>query len=468
MGFCVARVLLVLGLAAGCAARPVAGPPDGAPAGGEAGAEDLGLGGGDAAPSSDALSVASDARPADTEPADAVGPDARALASEAGVDGGGQRDAGVFVPGLLGSTRPVVAALQPLPGRGVGDPVLTSNNPELLTGAGLLYGNARPLSTRGGRAYPLSGSFGVYLHHLVDTDTAGAGGGPPLWITLLVTNPGATDVTVDVRGSGYTQGETGGLALGSSPDYRVSAEWIRREYDVVTEGARIAPGRPLVAWQRRVEDRQEVDGRFGLRTNGPVYVYVVATRSADVNDCVRTAGAGGNDAPGDYRISGDPPPPFGREAGIYAHDTWLGEFEVSVPAGPAHAGWVVNTATGQSFSQVQAFPALTHLDGSAREAVGMYGNVYDLALRLRHGGPDQAPRAVRVVFWSLSTGALSRYYDGLALVDGRPLPIQHVPAAPSTVLVELSLGPGETRDVRLQAMVPGLTSISQALTVESR
>ena len=58
MGFCVARVLLVLGLAVGCAARPVAGPPDGAPAGGEAGAEDLGIGGGDAAPSSDALSVA--------------------------------------------------------------------------------------------------------------------------------------------------------------------------------------------------------------------------------------------------------------------------------------------------------------------------------------------------------------------------------------------------------------------------
>jgi hypothetical protein len=84
--------------------------------------------------------------------------------------------------------------LLPLPGGGVGDPVLTSNNPELVTGAGLLYGNARPLVTRGGQPFRLEGRFGVYLHHLVDTDD-----GRPLFVSLLITNPNATPVRTAVR-----------------------------------------------------------------------------------------------------------------------------------------------------------------------------------------------------------------------------------------------------------------------------
>jgi hypothetical protein len=169
--------------------------------------------------------------------------DAGILEDAGALDGGrlGPLDAGrsfevpasSFAPGVL-SGPPSRAELLPLPGGGVGGPVLTSNNPEVFTGDGLLYGNARPSPTRGGAAYPLSGAFGVYLHHLNRS-------GATRHVALLVTNPNAADVTVTLRGSGYSQTETGGLGLGSSPDYVVSREWILDRPQTVVDGAVLAP-----------------------------------------------------------------------------------------------------------------------------------------------------------------------------------------------------------------------------------
>jgi hypothetical protein len=316
----------------------------------------------------------------------------------------------------------------------------------------------------------LSGDFGVYLHHLVDTDVEGTGGGPPLFVSLLISNPNAAAVTVTVRGTGLTQTETGGLGLGVSPDFRVSEDALLDTPEEVHDDVVIEPARAFLAWQRQVNDRAEVDGRFFVRSSAPVFVYVVATNTAELNEAVTiTSGTDAQriDAPGDYRISGNPPPPFGREAGVYAHDTWRGVIDVAVPAGPAHVGYVVNTATGAGFAQVQAFPALAHLDGSAREAVGMYGNFYDLTVNLRHDAVTSTPRRVRVWFTSLVEAQISRYWDGKGLVDNRPIDIQHVPSSPSTLLGERTLQPGTTSTLQFRAMVPGLASIPQSLVIET-
>ncbi|MCX5743884.1 MAG: DUF3370 family protein [Proteobacteria bacterium] len=371
------------------------------------------------------------------------------------VDAPPEIPADAFLPGVLDG-RPPRSELLPLPGGGVGGPVLTSNNPEIVTGTGVLFMN-RASPTRGGGPFLLQGEFGIYLHHLNQAGATRA-------FSILVTNPGSTPVTVTLRGSGYSQGETGGLPLGASPDYRVSRDWIL-DQPQTTATASIAPSTGEVLWSKLAANNQEVDGRFAVTTSGPVFVYVVMAADSS-REAALAVSQPVIDAPGDYRVSGEPPPPFGREAGIYANDTWRAVFDVELPAAPGRVSLMVNTATGGGLSQVQAFPALMHYTQSAKEAVGMYGNVYDLDLGLRDPRPDGAARRVRVAFHSLATGTASRWWDGAATLDGAPIELRHVPGSETTVLFDGSLAGGARRRVRLRAMVPGLSAIPQALTVE--
>ncbi len=375
-----------------------------------------------------------------------------------GVGGGGPAiGASAWTPGPLVEPLPTGAALLALPGQGEGNPVFTSNNPEVFQGNGLLYGVGRPSDARGGATFPLSGDFGVYLHHINQA-------GSPKVVTLMVTNPRNADVTVSAQGSGYNQTETGGLGLGVSPDYVVSEDWILDTPTTVLAPTALAPQKPLAIWQKSANHNAEIDGRFAISSSGPVYVYLVVTDSSDLNEAINVYKT---DAPGIIAVSGTPPPPFGREAGVYAFDTWKGTIDIAVPAAPHQVGFMVNTATGGGYSQIQAFPALTHYDDSAAESVGMYGNVYDLTVVLHHDGADDNVRHVQVSFASLVNAAISRYWDGLATVDGVSKVIRHVPGDRRTVLADLDVAPGQTPTVKFRAMVPGLTSIPQALYLES-
>lgn len=363
-----------------------------------------------------------------------------------------------WTDGLLPSPLPKKETLLPLPGEGHGPPVFTSNNPEVFHGNGLLYGTGHPSPNRGGESFPMSGDFGVYLHHLNQSGKAKV-------VTLMVTNPNASAVTVSAEGSGYNQTETGGLALNSSPDFFVSKEWITSAPTTVVPPTNLEPMKPLAIWQKQVNDKAEIDGRFAIHASGPVFAYLVVTDGADLNQAIAVYKT---DAPGIIAKSGNPPPPFGREAGVYAHDTWQGVLRAEVPKPGRHVGFAVNTATGLGYPQVQAFPALTHFSDSAAEAVGMYGNVYDLELELKHDGDGDAVRKVDVIFASLVTAQISRYWDGVGLVDGSEVVLTHTPSAPSTLLTQIVLDPGETKVVRFRAMVPGLASIPQALFFVSR
>jgi hypothetical protein len=100
--------------------------------------------------------------------------------------------------------------------------------------------------------------------------------------------------------------------------------------------------------------------------------------------------------------------------------------------------------------------------------VGLYGDVYDLRLRLSHDGADARPRRVRVSLATAATRFGSRAWDGLWLVGGREVQAQLTAATrQAAALAELALAPGETRLLSLRAMVPGLASIPEALVLES-
>jgi hypothetical protein len=377
------------------------------------------------------------------------------------VDGGPPQP--VWSTGRVGTdlnSLPAYQGLFPLPGGGVGGPVVTSNNPEVFTSEGLLMTTSPAASVRGGAAYPLAGAFGVYFHHLNRRGT-------PTWVSVLLTNPNSNDVTVEVAGAAWTQDQTGNLALGNSPDYRVSEAWIGvAPKNVVVPRTTLGPSRSLTAYVGLLGQNREVDGRLGVVASAPVSVYVTASASADTTAALI---AGGSAAAGDIRSPGSPPPPFGREAGVYAHDTWKASIPLKVPTAGRYVGYLVNTATGiPGVSQVQAFPALSRLPDSSAEAVGMYGNVYDITTTLVHDGDGSAPRRVRLIFASYGAGSPSRFWDGVGLVDGASVVLRHTPATRTQVLAEVEVAPGAPgRQVTFRAMVPGLASIPQALFVES-
>jgi hypothetical protein len=230
--------------------------------------------------------------------------------------------------------------------------------------------------------------------------------------------------------------------------------WILESHNTLVPARTLAAGEAFALWQDRVPDGDQVDARFGVNATGPVHTYVVVTDSANLSDVL---GVHQTDAPGALAS---------LQAGVYEHDTWLGEILTEVPPGPAHVGFMVNTSSASGLSQVQAFPASVHYDDSASEAAGMYGNVYDLTIRLRHADGG-APRRVRAWFASLDETALPAYWDGVALVNSVPVVLRHTPLAKKTLLVQVVLSAGEEYVLTFRAMVPGLTTLPQALYLES-
>lgn len=345
----------------------------------------------------------------------------------------------VFRPG------PVTEAdLVSLPGNGVGAPVVTSNNPEVFTGEGVLYSSARASAARGGAAFPLSGRIGVYFHHI---NRAGAPGSFT-HVKIVVESPGGA--TVSARGSAYTQADTGGIAIGHSPDAQVAADWVQG-LARTTVPSRAVLG-PTAIFDEAVPEASEIDGRFEIDASAPIFVSVVA-------------GNAEGDAPGVVARPGSGA--VGREAGVYAHDSFAGSFALRVPASGS-VGFRLDTAE----QAAKNFPALIADDDSATSAIGLYGDVFDLQLRLAHDGADASTRNVRISLATFARDFGSRAWDGLWVVDGRGVQAQLTATNGSpgccTTLAEFGLRPGEARTVKLRAMVPGLSSIPEALIIESR
>lgn len=469
---CLARlgVSLLLLLVHGCETDDcVFRSPDGpcADAVGDGGSEDGG-------PPSDAEPLDAGAR-ADVGVASDAGPvDSGSLLSDAAPgDGGPEGDASDAGPSTsmwpagplagpieAGDLVGLRAEVRELPGGGFGPPVVTSNNPEVFESDGLLYGTARASAVRGGERFPLQGDIGVYVHHINRAPS-------PRYVSVFVENASAEAVTVTGFGSGYSQGETGGLGIGASPDYRVSEDWINGSYNTVLGATTLGPGAGVVLFQRRLEFNWEVDGRFQIAASGDVVLSVVASESPRAS-AVRAAAE--SDAEG--VLAGIPGPGiFGREAGTYQHSEWRSTIVADVPSavgGTRRLGFMVNTANGAGFSQNQAFPALSHFSDSARESVGMYGNVYRFVIRLRHGETPAEEKRVRISFASLSlSSAPSRLWDGVGRFNGLAQPVLNTPSRRVDVLGEVVLAPEGERTVMFEAMVPGLTSIPQAIYLES-
>jgi hypothetical protein len=342
---------------------------------------------------------------------------------------------------------PAFDDLLPLPGGAAGVPVFTSNNPETFTSTGFLYQCARTDPLRGGDSWPLEGHFAVYLHHHVDRPGTTV-------LQLLVTNPGNAELVVSGAGSAFTNGELP-LARGTGPDYAVAEDLVAETPRTEVPPTPIEPLTGAAVWSASLGDGQYVDGRFALHTSAPAFVYLVAADTADPNEAIALSQTA---ATGDVHPPGDPPPPYGREAGVYAADTWLAAWTLAVPAA-SWAGYALDTALGTGFPQDQAFAALSAFDDSSRESVGNYGDVYDLAVTFE-AGPAAASQ---VEVWLVSYGGVGPTFwlNGPVWVDGVVSPLWLAPDEPAQRIATVAV-PGS---IHVKLPIPGLASIPFGLVV---
>ncbi len=102
-----------------------------------------------------------------------------------------------------------------------GNKIYVSNNPEIFKGEGWLMNNAgKACSGRSSSAYPISGTFNLYLFHINQT-------GRTAYLHVLVSNPSpSTAITVQSKGSIYTNSTYPLTGAGTGPSFKVSENWL--------------------------------------------------------------------------------------------------------------------------------------------------------------------------------------------------------------------------------------------------
>ena len=209
---------------------------------------------------------------------------------------------------LPGRSRAYVAILagqraRPLNGTFNNVPVLHSNQPEIVTGPGILVNTApgsaiatetnRPLSNA---SYTFNGAFGVHMHHkYYPSDVSKLGGSRSrglLTLALIASNPGKTSVTLRFkRGSVKNSFEApyhsnklmGVKPLGkrpwnTGPGDATAVQLLRNELDrKVPDSVTIPAGGRVVVVRTILPARGIANGLLQGQSDGPFTMAVVAT-----------------------------------------------------------------------------------------------------------------------------------------------------------------------------------------------
>jgi len=391
--------------------------------------------------------------------------------------------AGVFALALTSATaaQPAFTSLGDLPGTMEGAPLISSNNPESVSREGLLLstdqititGNAlrRTLNnTNLGQGCPAGTlrEFAFYMHHLNNI-----GNGARYYVILEPAAAG-TSLTFNAYGAAISQFDTSSLDPGRSPSYKVSESLLlgRLASGVNTSGGSVfvnlanqPMNSPFAIVNLRADSKNSVDARVRVRASACVRVRVVAATAANASIAKatalgRTQFANGNIAtqsgPGGAPCTDSQGIGWGRSAGTYEYERWLGSTNVAITTAASTQGWrflaappntlsggncVMNPPTATPSSDSQRSKALgyyftntsgaTSLRDSDPWSTSNYGVEYKLGFNIQ----NQTGRCViarlqltnypgrRLCSAVLPANSISRYYDGAFKVTQNSVPL---------------------------------------------
>jgi hypothetical protein len=411
--------------------------------------------------------------------------------------------------------------LRPLPGQLDGVLLLNDNNPELITGEGVLLST---FPANQGLDVALDGRFDLFSHHVY--------AGKPeelastLWLAVLAQPLGTEPVTLDVisGSTSLSQGTKSGQTaapflplpslmaesttpIASGPGSRVAGDLLRGDQaPELPKQIKIDPGHAsaLVVLPIPVAGLDPLlNGRnlqLRLKSSAPVYLATVAAYgqndSPPSDQRWRALLSTGTRSPKEHQ-----PTPRGskgrmiysRVSGVQIGSTWTGSLSDpgsnTLNINEAPISWPISSLERGDLgtNQVQTAELKRFDKGTAWAAHGNYGVEYDLTLPLRN--PERSSRTVAIALESpdkrgSSNGKLQFKpgnsgpvmfrgpieITGLDGANGRAmgrrrfhLVLRRGQEGPQ--LGTVSLAPGESRRVRVRLVYPADATPPQVLTV---
>ena len=401
--------------------------------------------------------------------------------------------------GLQGRATAYVALMagqqaRPLNGTFNNVPVLHSNQPEIVTGPGILVNTApgsaiaaesnQPLRNA---AYTFNGEFGVHMHHkYYPKDHSKLGGRRSrglMTLALIATNPGAKPITLQFdRGSVKNSFEApyhpnrlmGVKPLGkrpwnTGPGDATAVQLLRGELDrKLPERIEIPAGGRRVIVRTVLPARGIANGLLRGRSNGPFTMAVVAAEQSAQDSDLFAVLQSRRLAPGRIYLNRireiELGRVFSRVAGVALGDAYKAEIDHDLSQGSLHVPLTSTKRHHFGTRDIQVNPLTTRMVDSALNNVGTYGVRYDVTLNLSGAGHHQLVLSHPVISGKKSFTA---FRGSLQIVQDQTLQEVHVGmrSGESLALTDLNLAPDTKKAVKVSLVYPADATPGHLLSV---
>ena len=298
-------------------------------------------------------------------------------------------------------------------------PVLHSNQPEIVTGPGILVdtspGSAiaaetnRPLQNA---MFNFDGEFGVHIHHkYYPSDSVKLGGRRKrglLTLGLIAVNSSQQPITLKFnQGSLKNSFEApylpnklmGVKPLGqrpwnTGPGDATAVQILREELDRnIPESVVIPPLSKKVVIKTVLPARGIANGLLQGTSNGPFQMAVVAVDDSKNDQSLIAALNRGRLAPGRIYLSRVPEiergTVFSRVAGVAVGDRYEASLQHDLRAAPLHVPLTSTRRHHFGTREIQVNPLASRMIDSALNNIGTYGVRFDISLDLKGQGAHQ-------------------------------------------------------------------------------
>ena len=383
---------------------------------------------------------------------------------------------------------------RPLNGTFNNVPVLHSNQPEIVTGPGILVNTApgagiatennRPLSNA---TYTFNGLFGIHMHHkYYPSDVTKLGGNRSrglLTLALIASNPGKTSVTLNFkRGSVKKSFEApyhsnklmGVKPLGkrpwnTGPGDATAVQLLRNELDrKVPDSVTIPAGGRVVVVRTVLPARGIANGLLQGQSNGPFTMAVVASEQTSSDQNLFSVLDNGRLAPGRIYLNRireiQLGTVFSRVAGVALGDEYRASISHDLSQGALHVPLTSTSRHHFGTRDIQVNPLAVRMIDSALNNIGTYGVRYAVTLNLVGNGNYQLVMSHPVVS---GKKPFTAFRGSMQIEHQNALKEIHVGlrSGESLALTDLNLSQGQDSPVKVTLVYPADATPGHLLSV---